>query len=75
MGMIAQVRAALQTMFYECAVLTNQEHCVIHRQRVFSPCSIAQTFILALLQNPPHQFCRDCRYGCWLQRPYDQASD
>lgn len=52
MRIVSQVRLALQTMFGECADKANQEHQVIKRRRKFDARSLAQTFILGLLQNP-----------------------
>ncbi len=52
MIIISQIREALQSMFSQCAELANQEHRVIERVRKFNPHSLAQTFILAFLQNP-----------------------
>lgn len=52
MNIIAKVAAALQGVFGTCADIANQESKVIQRQRKFTPQALAQTFVLALLQNP-----------------------
>lgn len=52
MATIAQISSALKNMFGDCADKANQEHRVIKRKRKFTPCSLAQTFVLALLQKP-----------------------
>jgi len=50
--MVSQIRCAFHALFGQCAEQANQVHRVIKRVREFDPRSFAQTFILALLQNP-----------------------
>jgi len=52
MNMIARIALALQTTFKVCADEANEETKVIQRKRKFTPLTLAQTFVLALLQNP-----------------------
>ncbi len=52
MSMIAKVAAALQSVFGACAEIAAEESKVIQRRRKFTPQSLAQVFVLALLQNP-----------------------
>lgn len=52
MDMVAKVKCALEGIFGKSAVLANQQVNVIKRQRKFTPVSLAQTFILGLMNNP-----------------------
>ena len=52
MNIIAQVSDALQNVFGGCAEFANRETKVIQRRRKFTPQTLAQSFVLALLQNP-----------------------
>jgi len=52
MSIIAKVGDALQQVFGEIAVSASQASCVIRRQRKFTACSLAKTFVLGFLQNP-----------------------
>lgn len=52
MNIIAKVAAALQGVFGGCADIANEESKVIQRKRKFTPQTLAQAFVLALLQNP-----------------------
>ena len=52
MSIIAKVGGALQQVFGEIAESASQASCVIRRQRKFSACSLAKTFVLGFLQNP-----------------------
>ncbi len=51
-GIIVKVRDALQTTFLKSAEEANQQTAAIKRRRKFTPATLAQTFILALLNNP-----------------------
>lgn len=52
MNMIAKAAAALQGVFGASADIANEESKVIQRKRKFTPQTLAQAFVLALLQNP-----------------------
>jgi hypothetical protein len=52
MDIVSKVKAALEGIFGQTAVLANQQTSVIKRLRKFTPVSLAQTFILGLLSNP-----------------------
>jgi len=51
-SIIAKVGDALQQMFGGITESASQASCVIRRQRKFSACSLAKTFVLGFLQNP-----------------------
>ena len=52
MRIITQVGEAFQNVFGVCAEIANEETKVIRRRRKFTPQTLAQSFVLALLQNP-----------------------
>lgn len=49
---VASVREALQGTFLSSAEEANEQTAAVKRRRKFSPSTLAQAFILALLQNP-----------------------
>src|ERR1700722_18170921 len=52
MGILAKVGGAMQRLFGEMAETAAAESDVIQRQRKFTPCSLARTFVLGFLQAP-----------------------
>lgn len=52
MSILADVGEALQTVFRVCAEEANKVAQVVKRRRKFTPVTLAQAFVLALLQNP-----------------------
>ena len=52
MDMDAKAAKALQSVFGACADVANDVSKVIQRQRKFTPQTLAQAFVLALLQEP-----------------------
>lgn len=52
MGILAKVGAAMQRVFGEVAQEAADESGVIKRTRIFTPMSLAKTFVLGFLQNP-----------------------
>lgn len=52
MSIVAKVSEALQSVFRNCAEEANRVAKVVKRRRKFTPTTLAQSFILALLQNP-----------------------
>ena len=52
MGIIAKVGGALQEVFGRIAESASRASGVIQRQRKFTACSLAETFVLGFLQNP-----------------------
>lgn len=51
-GIVEKVRDALQGTFLKSAEEANEQTSAIKRRRKFTPSTLAQAFILALLQNP-----------------------
>jgi hypothetical protein len=51
-SIIEKVRDALQGTFLRCAEEANERTAAVKRRRKFTPPTLAQAFILALLQNP-----------------------
>lgn len=52
MGILAKVGASMQRLFGEVALEAADESGVIQRTRIFTPMSLAKTFVLGFLQNP-----------------------
>ncbi len=52
MGILAKVGASMQRLFGEVAREAADESGVIKRTRIFTPISLAKTFVLGFLQNP-----------------------
>jgi len=52
MGILANVSESLQGVFRVCTEEANRVTQVVKRRRKFTPTTLAQAFILALLQNP-----------------------
>lgn len=52
MKILAKVAHALQTVFQDFAEEANQEVGAVVRRRKFTPRSLAESFVLALLANP-----------------------
>jgi hypothetical protein len=52
MGILAKVGEALQRVFGEIAETAAAESGVIQRKRIFTPVSLARTFVLGFLQTP-----------------------